>query len=276
LSRLAARFCAHAQVVATPTAGLNVQHGGRSARNIERECVDSEKERLSGTLRGVHSARASSRAERRHRREQSRRSRWAYPSALHVRWVPPRSAFVAPVAALAVDNAPEVFWDDERRGPRQSLEGESGIRADLGCYDFQRQRFLRPVAAPKCLLTRLHTIGAADVTDPTRRGSVTDTGDLFTNAYLVGTPAPLAADGVAENAKEPQGVGAKGDVDNVTAPSRAARMETIALGGQLLTRQLTDPRLANDRGWTDHRHHHPQAERRANLGDRRSDPARTD
>ncbi|WP_183098721.1 uracil-DNA glycosylase family protein [Nocardioides pelophilus] len=42
----------------------------------------------------------------------------AYPSAIHVRWVPPRSSGLGPVSALAVDNEPAVFWDgsdaDER------------------------------------------------------------------------------------------------------------------------------------------------------------------
>ena len=42
----------------------------------------------------------------------------AYPSAVHVRWVPPRSSGHRPISALAVDNEPAVFWDgsdaDER------------------------------------------------------------------------------------------------------------------------------------------------------------------
>lgn len=35
----------------------------------------------------------------------------AYPSAVHVRWVPPRSSGLRPISALAVDNEPTVFWD---------------------------------------------------------------------------------------------------------------------------------------------------------------------
>lgn len=35
----------------------------------------------------------------------------AYPSAVHVRWTPPPSAGLRPIAALAVDNEPTVFWD---------------------------------------------------------------------------------------------------------------------------------------------------------------------
>lgn len=35
----------------------------------------------------------------------------AYPSAVHVRWVPPRSSGHGAIAALAVDNEPTVFWD---------------------------------------------------------------------------------------------------------------------------------------------------------------------
>ncbi len=42
----------------------------------------------------------------------------AYPSAVHVRWVPPRASGCRPISALAVDNEPMVFWDgsdaDER------------------------------------------------------------------------------------------------------------------------------------------------------------------
>jgi uracil-DNA glycosylase len=34
----------------------------------------------------------------------------AYPSAVHVRWVPPRSSGLRP-SALAIDNEPTVFWD---------------------------------------------------------------------------------------------------------------------------------------------------------------------
>jgi 5-methylthioadenosine/S-adenosylhomocysteine deaminase len=51
------------------------------------------------------------------------------------------------------------------------------------------------------------------------------------NAYLAGTPAPLAEPSVAEQAKAVDAGGG----DTATAPSRAAPMETIALGGQLLT-----------------------------------------
>jgi hypothetical protein len=35
----------------------------------------------------------------------------AYPSAIHVRWVPPRPTGLRPISALAVDNEPTVFWD---------------------------------------------------------------------------------------------------------------------------------------------------------------------
>lgn len=35
----------------------------------------------------------------------------AYPSAIHVRWVPPRASGRRPISALAVDNEPTVFWD---------------------------------------------------------------------------------------------------------------------------------------------------------------------
>lgn len=35
----------------------------------------------------------------------------AYPSAVHVRWVPPRSSGLRPISAIAVDNEPTVFWD---------------------------------------------------------------------------------------------------------------------------------------------------------------------
>lgn len=42
----------------------------------------------------------------------------AYPSAIHVRWVPPLATGLKPISALAVDNEPSVFWDgsdaDER------------------------------------------------------------------------------------------------------------------------------------------------------------------
>ena len=34
----------------------------------------------------------------------------AYPSAIHVRWVPPRASGLRPISALAVDNEPTVFW----------------------------------------------------------------------------------------------------------------------------------------------------------------------
>lgn len=35
----------------------------------------------------------------------------AYPSAVHVRWAPPRASGFRPISALAVDNEPTVFWD---------------------------------------------------------------------------------------------------------------------------------------------------------------------
>lgn len=35
----------------------------------------------------------------------------AYPSAVHVRWVPPRQSNLKPIAAMPVDNEPSVFWD---------------------------------------------------------------------------------------------------------------------------------------------------------------------
>lgn len=35
----------------------------------------------------------------------------AYPSAIHVRWVPPRQSNLKPIAAVPVDNEPKVFWD---------------------------------------------------------------------------------------------------------------------------------------------------------------------
>lgn len=35
----------------------------------------------------------------------------AYPSAVHVRWVPPGESNFKPISALAVDNKPRVFWD---------------------------------------------------------------------------------------------------------------------------------------------------------------------
>lgn len=35
----------------------------------------------------------------------------AYPSAIHVRWVPPKATGLKPISALAVDNEPTVFWD---------------------------------------------------------------------------------------------------------------------------------------------------------------------
>jgi hypothetical protein len=38
----------------------------------------------------------------------------AYPSALHVRWVPPPQLGIDPVAALAVDKEPSVFWGEYR------------------------------------------------------------------------------------------------------------------------------------------------------------------
>ena len=37
----------------------------------------------------------------------------AYPSALHVRWTPPPATGLPPIAALAVDNEPSVFWNGE-------------------------------------------------------------------------------------------------------------------------------------------------------------------
>jgi hypothetical protein len=37
----------------------------------------------------------------------------AYPSALHIRWTPPRP--YAPVQSLAVDNEPEIWWDGSRQ-----------------------------------------------------------------------------------------------------------------------------------------------------------------
>jgi hypothetical protein len=35
----------------------------------------------------------------------------AYPSAVHVRWVPPAETGLRPISALAVENEPWVFWD---------------------------------------------------------------------------------------------------------------------------------------------------------------------
>jgi 5-methylthioadenosine/S-adenosylhomocysteine deaminase len=72
------------------------------------------------------------------------------------------------------------------------------------------------------------------VTDATRPGSGADEPDVFMNAYLAGTLAPLAAPGMAEKATGPQSIDV-GEVDTATTPSRAAPMETIALGGQMLT-----------------------------------------
>ena len=35
----------------------------------------------------------------------------AYPSAVHVRWTPPKTTGLKPISALAIDNEPSVFWD---------------------------------------------------------------------------------------------------------------------------------------------------------------------
>ena len=35
----------------------------------------------------------------------------AYPSAVHVRWTPPKTTGLKPISALAIDNEPTVFWD---------------------------------------------------------------------------------------------------------------------------------------------------------------------
>lgn len=43
----------------------------------------------------------------------------AYPSALHVRWIPPKDK--NPVQALAVDNEPECFWDGADEAERIAL-----------------------------------------------------------------------------------------------------------------------------------------------------------
>jgi len=59
------------------------------------------------------------------------------------------------------------------------------------------------------------------VTDQTVSGSGAGPGDVFIDAYLAGTPAPVAGPDVA-------GPG-------TAAPSRAAPMESMALGGQILT-----------------------------------------
>jgi 5-methylthioadenosine/S-adenosylhomocysteine deaminase len=89
--------------------------------------------------------------------------------------------------------------------------------------------------AQAAFLTRRRTMGAGQVTDTTRTGSGPDASDVFINAYLAGTPARLPTPAAAEQPRGPQGVGGAGEGDTGTAPSRAAPMETIALGGQLLT-----------------------------------------
>lgn len=82
----------------------------------------------------------------------------AYPSALHVRWVPPDDSGLKPIRALAVDNEPWPFWDgnderdrievwseqwfDDRCGtvaPAGSLNGSSGR--------WVRDQVLRPLGA---------------------------------------------------------------------------------------------------------------------------------
>lgn len=108
----------------------------------------------------------------------------AYPSAIHVRWVPPRSSGLRPIAALAVDNEPLVFWDGSDAAERvrtwqnqyfDPAWGEvSTARLNGPSGAWLRSKILDPLTAAgaahhfvtDCLTTyRLSTDAAARLTD---------------------------------------------------------------------------------------------------------------
>ena len=111
----------------------------------------------------------------------------AYPSALHIRWIPPDGSNLGAVRALAVDNEPEPFWDGAddaelvdawaaewfsasygRVSPAGKLNGSSGRWVD--------EQVLRPLAA------RREEVWFTDCLDTYRgsRGQAKRIGDTYT------------------------------------------------------------------------------------------------
>lgn len=103
----------------------------------------------------------------------------AYPSAIHVRWVPPRGSGFQPIAALAVADEPEVFWDGDDADARVEqwreqhfdaawgevtaarLNGPSGIWLQANIVKPLRDVGAESQFATDCLTTYRLSVGAA-------------------------------------------------------------------------------------------------------------------
>jgi hypothetical protein len=112
----------------------------------------------------------------------------AYPSAIHVRWVPPKATGLRPISALPVDNEPSVFWNgadaDERVGAWKERYFDpawgdvSAARLNGPAGSWLRSKVLDPLASAgvanhivtDCLTTYRLSSGAAarllDTYDP--------------------------------------------------------------------------------------------------------------
>lgn len=126
----------------------------------------------------------------------------AYPSAIHVRWVPPKQSGLKPVNALAVDNEPEVFWDGSDADDRVKqwraqyfdpawgevtaarLNGPSGNWLQANILKPLHEAGAKSRFVTDCLTTYRLSVGAAD--------RIEDTYQPFAKATRRLEPANLA------------------------------------------------------------------------------------
>ena len=177
----------------------------------------------------------------------------AYPSAVHVRWVPPRASGRRPISALAVDNEPRVFWDgsdaDQRveRWKNQYFDpawGEvSTARLNGPSGSWLRSNILDPLSAAgagshvltDCLTTYRLSTGAAARLRDTYEPMARETSGLQ-SADL--QPHPSEAEIVRE-ALDTQG-------ERITGQIAASRPRVIVTLGNAASRVIT--RLAGAAG----------------------------
>jgi uracil-DNA glycosylase len=120
----------------------------------------------------------------------------AYPSAVHVRWAPPPSTRLRPIAALAVDNEPTVFWDggdaedrveawrDQYFDPAWGEVSTARLNGPSGSW--LRSNILEPLTdagaanqfVTDCLTTYRLSTGAATRLDDTYEALATKSSDL--------------------------------------------------------------------------------------------------